>query len=136
MPGPVQLLQLLLIQQAFGSVAEAGASEDVDEAAAGLQQYIADLLQHLQEAATVHEVGVWLSRKQQHAPASGIATHGVCLPHTTHADAAWQQQGVPAAWLRCMLQCRLQAALFAHGSSSPSGIQRQFCFRHSSITAQ
>jgi hypothetical protein len=56
MHAAVQLLQLLL-QQALGTFDEADAYGEREEAAPGLQQYVVQLLQHLQEAAAVHEVG-------------------------------------------------------------------------------
>jgi hypothetical protein len=66
MHAAVQLLQLLL-QQALGPLDEAGACGGGEEAAPGLQQYVGDLLHHLQEAAAVHEVGAGSTCSGKHA---------------------------------------------------------------------
>ncbi|WIA35403.1 hypothetical protein OEZ86_003848 [Tetradesmus obliquus] len=102
MPAPVQLLQSLLLQQLLITVTEAGNSEEVDAAAAGLQQYVTDVLQHLQEAAAVHEV------------------LAVCLFQAAAASAALTGSNVASRWMSQLL-----LSLLRHDSSQPSFIQQQ-----------
>ncbi|KAF6264111.1 hypothetical protein COO60DRAFT_219853 [Scenedesmus sp. NREL 46B-D3] len=101
MPAPVQLLQLLL-QQALGAIGEAGSSGGCDAAAAGLQQYVVELLQHLQEAATVHEV------------------LAVCLFQAAAACAALVGADVAGRWM-----CQLLHSLLRHPGTQQSAVQQQ-----------
>jgi hypothetical protein len=83
MPAPVQLLQQLLLQQAVSADAEAAGTEvDRKGATAGLQQYVAELLQHLQEAAVVHEVSS-SSCSNTSVQCMSTVTCPLCLLHHT-----------------------------------------------------
>jgi hypothetical protein len=99
MPG-VQLLQLLL-QHALGTPDEAGASAGCEEAATktGLQQYVVDVLLHLQEAAAVHEVGACSSSSSS----NGSKVAWLC--------GCWASTSKHAA-------CHATTALVAGGSSA------------------
>jgi hypothetical protein len=76
MPAAVQLLQLVL-QQALGTD-EAGSCGESEEAAPGLQQYVVQLLQHLQEAAAVHEVGTCSGKEAFHCSFHEMTRHAAC----------------------------------------------------------